>query len=356
MRRAALPVRQRRFDEFITIMAARFQDYYETLGVPRTASADEIRRAYRKLSRQHHPDLNPGDQQAEARFKAVQEAYDVLSDEQKRRRYDQLGEHWKAGAEFQPPPGWETAESWHSQDAGSEDWQEAFGGEQFSDFFQMLFGRRARPFRTGTAFRMQGRDLHTELALTLEEAHRGGTRVVSVQSWERCRGCQGSGVDQKRACPRCAGRGLEPATNTLQVTIPAGVRDGNVLRLSGQGEPGDRGGPAGDLFVQIRLLPHPRFSLEGTDDLLTELPVAPWEAVLGGKVSLPTLDGRVDLTIPPGSQTGRRLRLRGEGLVRRDGSRGDLYVRLKVVVPTSVTPAERELFQRLAATSDFHPR
>ena len=341
-------------------MAAQFQDYYETLGVARTASADEIKKVYRKLSRQHHPDLNPGNAEAETKFKAVQEAYDVLSDDKKRPRYDQLGEHWKAGAEFQPPPGWEQAGGWRTREAGAEDWQAAFGGagggERFSDFFQTLSGDRARPFRSGATFRMQGRDLEAELPLNLEEAHHGGTRVVSVQSWERCRECDGTGAVADRRCGRCAGRGVEPATNTLQVSVPPGVRDGNVLRLNGQGEPGDRGGSAGDLLVHIRLLPHARFKLEGTDDLLTELPVAPWEAVLGAKVSLLTLDGEVDMTVPGGSQTGQRLRLRGQGLARRDGSRGDLYARLKVVVPTHVNEAERELFQQLAAKSEFRPR
>lgn len=339
-------------------MAAKFQDYYETLGVARTASVDEIKKAYRKLSRQHHPDLNPGNKEAEAKFKAVQEAYDVLSDEKKRKRYDQLGEHWKAGAEFQPPPDWESAGGWQTREAGPEDWEAAFGGggEEFSDFFQSLFGGRARPFRAGATFRMKGRNVEAELPLTLEEAHQGGTRVISVQSWERCRECGGKGVAANHRCDRCAGRGVEPATNTLEVSVPPGVRDGNVLRLNGQGEPGDRGGPAGDLLVHIRLLPHVRFTLEGTDNLSVELPVAPWEAVLGAKVSLQTLDGSVDLTIPSGSQTGQRLRLRGQGLSRRDGSRGDLYVRLKVVVPTHVDEAERELFQQLAVKSAFHPR
>lgn len=341
-------------------MTAKFQDYYETLGVARTASAAEIKKAHRKLSRQHHPDLNPGNKEAETKFKAVQEAYDVLSDDKKRPRYDQLGEHWKAGAEFQPPPGWDQAGGGQVREAGAEDWQAAFGGagsgEEFSDFFQTLFGARARPFRSGATFRMQGRDLEAELPLTLEEAHRGSTRVVSMQGWERCRECDGTGSVTNQRCGRCAGRGVEPATNTLQVSVPPGVRDGNVLRLNGQGEPGDRGGPAGDLLVHIRLLPHARFTREGADNLLTELSVAAWEAVLGAKVSLPTLDGEVDMTVPGGSQTGQRLRLRGQGLSRRDGSRGDLYARLKVVVPTQVSDAERELFQQLAATSAFRPR
>ncbi len=338
-------------------MATKFQDYYETLGVARMATADEIRKAYRKLSRQHHPDLNPGNKAAEEKFKAVQEAYDVLSDEKKRKRYDQLGEHWKAGADFQPPPDW--GRGGPEREFSPEDWQAAFGGgggERFSDFFQTLFGGGVPRGQQRAQVRRRGNDIEAELPLTLAEAHRGGARMVSVQGWERCSDCDGIGVVGQRSCDACSARGQRPVTNSLQVSIPVGMRDGNVLRLSGQGEPGLGGGPAGDLFVRIRLQPEACFAIEGTDDLLTELPVAPWEAVLGAKVPLATLDGSVEMTVPGGSQTGQRLRLRGQGLSRRDGSRGDLYARLKVVVPTHVNDSERNLFQQLAAASPFRPR
>lgn len=339
-------------------MVTKFQDYYETLGVARTATVEEIRKAHRKLSRQHHPDLNPGDAKAEENFKAVQEAHDVLSDEKKRKLYDQLGENWKAGADFQPPPDW-GAGGRQRQEINPEDWQAAFsggGGEQFSDFFQSLFGGGIPRGQPRAQVRRRGNDVEAELPLTLSEAHRGGTRMVSIQGWERCSDCDGTGVTANRPCAVCGARGQRPVTNSLQVSIPVGMRDGSVLRLSGQGEPGFGGGPAGDLFVRIRLQPDSRFAIEGTDDLLTELPVAPWEAVLGAKVPLATLDGSVEMTVPSGSQTGMRLRLRGQGLSRRDGSRGDLYARLKVVVPTQVSDSERDLFQQLAATSAFRPR
>ncbi len=338
-------------------MAAKFQDYYQTLGVARTATTDEIRKAYRKLSRQYHPDLNPGNKEAEEKFKAIQEADDVLSDEKKRKLYDQLGENWKAGADFQPPPDWRRGGR-SERDVSPEDWQAAFsggGGEEFSDFFQSLFGGAPRGRRQAQV-RRRGRDIEAELPLTLLEAHRGGARMVSVQGWERCSDCDGTGAVGQRPCDVCGARGQRPVTNSLQVSIPVGMRDGSVLRLSGQGEPGFGGGSAGDLFVHIRLQPDARFVIEGTDDAVTELPVAPWEAVLGAKVSLATLDGSVEMTVPAGSQTGQRLRLRGQGLARRDGSRGDLYARLKVVVPTKVDDKERELFQQLAATSAFRPR
>lgn len=339
-------------------MAAKFQDYYETLGVARTAKADEIKKAYRKLSRQHHPDLNPGNSEAEGKFKAVQEAYDVLSDDKKRQRYDQLGEHWKAGAEFQPPPDWGHGGG-PQRDVSPEDWQAAFGGgggEQFSDFFQSLFGGGTRRGQRQANVRRRGHDVEAELPLSLLEAHQGGARMISLQGWERCSKCDGTGVVGQKPCETCFSRGQRAVTNSLQVTIPVGMRDGSVLRLNGQGEPGFGGGPAGDLLVQIRLQPDARFAIEGTDDVVTELPVAPWEAVLGGKVPLTTLDGSVEMTIPVGSQTGQRLRLRGQGLTRRDGTRGDMYARLKVVVPKHVSDTERELFQKLAATSAFRPR
>ena len=339
-------------------MATKFQDYYETLGVARTATVEELRKAHRKLSRQHHPDLNPGNNEAEEQFKAVQEAHDVLSDDKKRKLYDQLGENWKAGADFQPPPDWGSGGR-QRQEINPEDWQAAFSGggnEQFSDFFQSLYGGGVPQGQPQRNVRRRGRDIEAELPVTLAEAHQGGTRMVSVQGWERCSDCDGTGVAANRPCGACGARGQRPVTNSLQVSIPVGMRDGNVLRLSGQGEPGLGGGPAGDLFVRIRLQPEARFAVEGTDDLMAELPVAPWEAVLGAKVPLATLDGSVEMTVPGGSQTGQRLRLRGQGLNRRDGSRGDLYARLKVVVPTQVSDSERDLFQQLAAASAFRPR
>ena len=339
-------------------MATKFQDYYETLGVARTATADEIRKRHRKLSRQHHPDLNPGNKEVEEKFKAVQEAYEVLSDEKKRQRYDQFGEHWKVGADFQPPPDWGHGGG-QEREVSPEDWQAAFGGgggEQFSDFYQTLFGGGVPRGQRQAHVRRRGRDVEAELPLALLEAHRGGARMVSVQGWERCPDCDGIGVVGQRPCETCGTRGQRSVTNSLQVSIPVGMRDGNVLRLSGQGEPGLGGGPVGDLLVRIRLQPDARFAVEGTDDVVTELAVAPWEAVLGAKVPLATLDGSVDVTVPASSQTGQRLRLRGQGLARRDGSCGDLYARLKVVVPTQVSDTERELFQRLAAASTFRPR
>lgn len=330
-------------------MAVQFKDYYALLEVPRSATADEINKAHRRLARKYHPDLNPGDKQSAEKFKDIQEAYEVLSNPKKRERYDQLGPNWQAAADFRPPP------RGGNGTAGFQDAGEYFGRGGFSDFFEGLFGRGGRASYRGAGFQMQGQDVDADLPITLEEAHRGTRRSVSLEIDEPCSECGGSGIKNNKRCPACHGTGTRPAEKTLEVTIPAGVRDGSVLRLSGQGEAGSGGQPAGDLRIHIRLLPHSRFTVD-EDNLTTEVPVAPWEAVLGARVTVQGLDGPVELTVRPGSQTGQKLRLRGQGLRRRDGGAGDLYIRLKVVVPTSPSIEERELFQRLAGISTFQPR
>jgi DnaJ-class molecular chaperone len=334
-------------------MAVKFRDYYEVLGVPKTATESEIRKAYRDLARKNHPDVNPGDKAAEDRFKEINEAYEVLSDPEKRKRYDQLGPNWKAGADFTPPPGWENVRV----DFG--DFGEAFGQGRgaggFSDFFESLFGAR-RGARAGAGFRMRGQDIEAEIPLTLEEAHRGVTRSITLQVTETCPDCNGSGIKDGKTCPTCRGAGAIRRPKSLDVTIPAGVRDGSVIRLAGQGEPGLDGGPEGDLFLHVRIQPHRIFDIVGEHDVQIELPVAPWEAALGAKVSVPTLDGPVEMTIPAGTQGGKRLRLRGQGLNRRGGGRGDEYVKLKIVIPPRLTAKERELFEKLASESRFNAR
>jgi DnaJ-class molecular chaperone len=349
-------------------MATKFRDYYEVLGVPRTATPAEIKKAYRKLARKHHPDVNPDDPGAAERFKEINEAYEVLSDPEKRKRYDSLGQNWRAGADFTPPPDWERGrpfEGGRVEFGDLDGFGDLFGGRRaggFSDFFESLFSDRRSP-RGGQGFSMRGSDLEFELPLSLEEAHRGGTRVVAVPVTETCPTCGGSGEKDGKTCPECRGSGVVRRPRSLEVTIPAGVREGTVIRLAGQGEPGTgrsaTGGaapPAGDLSLRVRLRPHPLFTLVGEDDIEIELPVAPWEAALGAKVRVPTLDGSAELTIPPGTQGGRRLRLRGQGLNRRGGGRGDEYVRLRIVIPPSLSPQERELFEELARVSRFDAR
>jgi curved DNA-binding protein len=309
-------------------MAVGFQDYYETLEVPRTASSEDIRRAYRTLARKYHPDVNK-ESGAEDRFKQISEAYEVLRDDEKRARYDQLGANWKAGQDVSGASGF--GDGFSSGD-GFDDVRVDFGGGDFSDFFEGLFGQRggrttgAAGFGGFDGFSIRGGNQEAVLGLTLEEAAAGGKRRISL----------GDGRD-------------------FEVEIPRGVRDGQRIRLAGQGSAGPGGGPSGDLFLRVRVKPHPRFRVEGRD-LYVDLPVAPWEAALGAEVPVPTLSGSVRLKVPHGSSTGRRLRLRGQGLPSPDGSAGDLYAVLAVHVPKRLTKKERELFEELASVSHFDPR
>jgi curved DNA-binding protein len=305
-------------------MPVAFRDYYEVLGVPRGASADEIRSAYRRLAREYHPDVNK-QEGAEDRFKEISEAYEVLRDPEKRERYDRLGANWKAGQDVSGATGVDGFEGFE----GFEGVGGAFGDGDFSDFFEGLFGGRAGGRRTRGfegAFSGRGTDLEAVIELTLEEAAAGGKRRITL----------GDGRD-------------------YEVNIPAGVRDGQRIRLGGEGGAGLGGGPAGDLFLRVRLKPHPRFRIRGRD-LEVDVPVAPWEAALGATVEVPTLQGRARVKVPAHSSCGRRLRLRGEGMPGSDGNAGDLYAAVKIVVPKRLKREERDLFERLAEVSSFDPR
>lgn len=290
-------------------MAVKFRDYYETLGVPRTATSEEIKRAYRKLARKHHPDLHPAAERTKAaeRFKEINEAYEVLSDADKRAKYDALGAGWKRGADFTPPSGAE----W--RDVGAAQWDDLGG---FSDFFASLFGRPGGRGTRGVRITMPGSDVEAELPLTLEELLRSGRRRITVNG------------------------------RTLEVDIPPGVREGTVLRLGGEGEPGVGGGPPGDLYLRVRVIPHPRYRIVG-DDLETDLSLSPWQAVLGDEVTTETPDGPVTIKVPGGTQSGHRLRLRGRGLPRRDGTRGDLHAIVRIVIPERPTVEERKAYEAL---------
>jgi len=306
-------------------MAVAFRDYYETLGVPRDASADDIRSAYRKLARKYHPDLNK-EPDAEDRFKEVSEAYEVLRDPEKRDRFDRLGAKWKAGDDVSGASGFEGSRSF-GDDQGVH--FEFRGGDMgdFSDFFEGLFGRAGpRTSRGFDGFEMRGSDLEGVIDLTLEEAADGGRRQIAFAD----------GRDYK-------------------VNIPPGVRDGQRIRLAGKGGPGAGGGTAGDLFLRVRLKPDPRFRVEGRD-LHAELPVTPSEAALGATVEAPSLSGTVKVKVPPGSSSGRKLRLRGKGMPDPKGADGDLYVSVAIKVPKELDDEERELYERLASASDFDPR
>jgi DnaJ-class molecular chaperone len=333
-------------------MAVKFRDYYETLEVPRGATEEEIRKAYRKLARKHHPDVNRSDKSAEEKFKEINEAYEVLSDAEKRKRYDRLGANWKAGSDFTPPPGAAGA------GAGFRDFSDIFGDEGeaggFSDFFESLFGRRGGG-REAT-YRRRGQNVTAEITLTLEEAHHGGTRSITFEATETCPECGGNGRKDGKVCPKCHGAGVVQGTRTFDVRIPPGMRNGSIIRLAGQGEPGSGGAPPGDLLLHVQIKPHRLFRLVGEDSVEIEFPVAPWEAALGAKVQVPTLDGPVEMTIPAGTQGGQRLRLRGQGPNKRGGGRGDQYVKIKIVIPPKLTSKEKALFEKLAEESRFNPR
>jgi curved DNA-binding protein len=311
-------------------MAVQFRDYYETLGVSKTASEDEIRSAFRKLARKYHPDVAKDKNTAEEKFKQINEAYEVLGDPEKRRKYDQLGEHWNQPGGFQPPPQWGGGQPGGFRWGGGEDGgvEFEFGGTGFSDFFEAFFGGgRGRSafggFGQRDAMAERGHDVEADIMVTLEEALHGSTRQVSLR------------------------RAGSKKTETYQVKIPRGVREGQRIRLAGQGEAGEGGGKSGDLFLRVRLARHPDFSVEGSD-LVHEVKIAPWQAVLGDQLIVPTLEGNARLKLPPGTQGGQRFRLRERGLPSVSGQRGDLYVVVQIALPKKLIEREREIWEQLA--------
>lgn len=316
--------------------AVEFKDYYKVLGVARTATSDEIRKAFRGLARQYHPDVAKDKKQAEAKFKEINEAYEVLGDAEKRRRYDELGANWNAN-----PQGRAGARPNGRSGPSSESFEFEFGGTGFSSFFEEFFGRRQNGFsgnggRGGRMHRASvGQDIEGDLLVTLSEAVQGSIRTVSL----------------KRVDPESG----ETDTQTLRVRIPAGVREGQLIRVAGQGEPGQGGGSPGDLYLRVRFERHPDFEFQG-EHLNYELTLAPWEAVLGCQVRVPTLEGNVAMKVPAGSVSGQRLRLKEKGLPRGDGTRGDLYVNLNIQVPAQVSTEEKSLWEQLGAVSKYRPR
>ncbi len=302
-----------------------YKDYYQTLGVPRDAPQDAIKRAYRKLARKYHPDVSK-EPNAEARFKEVNEANEVLKDPEKRAAYDALGANWHAGQDFRPPPGGQARPDFH------------FGPEEaaeFSDFFSSLFGREFHQ-RPSEPRRRRGQDQTVRIAIDLAEAYRGITRQLRLDISDV--GADGHAAARNR---------------TLNVRIPAGVTHGQQIRLSGQGGPGIHGGAAGDLYLEVEIDPHPHFTPDGKDIHL-RLPIAPWEAALGATVQVPTLGGAVNLKIPPGSQGGRRMRLKGRGLPGEPA--GDEIVVLEIVAPPADTEDARRAYRHLAEALHFDPR
>ena len=348
-------------------MAVKYQDYYEMLGVPRDASQEQIQTAYRKLARKYHPDINKSSD-AEDKFKRIGEAYEVLRDPAKRKRYDTLGDNWKAGQEFSPPPGWEffNFDQGARSRAGSRREGQGFDfqffgdfGESplsgFSDFFETLFGGGtvglggAGGRQGGTRSQaLRGQDQEAEITIPLEDAFRGTKRSVSLETMIPTAGVPAAGVP-------AAGGQSRRETKTLEVKIPAGTTDGQRLRLRGQGGRTSGRGTPGDLYLRIRIEPHPIYRLTG-HDLELDAPVTPWEAALGARIDVPIIGGKASVKLQPGTQSGQRLRLRGKGFPKKSGGHGDLYVRIRIEVPKNLSSRERQLFEELSKTSAFHPR
>lgn len=308
-----------------------FKDYYAQLGVARDASQDDIKRAYRKLARKYHPDVSK-EANAEARFKEVAEAYEALGDAERRAAYDELGKRPAGGAEFHPPPGWDSGFEFSGANGGGRP------DMSHSDFFEALFGRQAAGARGPRAAQQRaGGDHHAKVQIDLQDAYRGAKRTIALRVPQV--------DDQGRVVLK---------DRQLDVNIPKGIRDGQQLRLAGQGGPGHGDAPPGDLYLEIALAPHPHFRVDGRD-VYIDLPVAPWEAALGARVTLPTPDGSVEMSVPPGSAAGRKLRLRGKGLP--SDPPGDLYAVLVIALPNSEGAPAQEAWRALAKSfGEFNPR
>jgi curved DNA-binding protein len=334
-------------------MPVEFKDYYQTLGVSKTASEDEIRKSFRKLARQYHPDVAKNKVEAEEKFKEINEAYEVLSDPEKRKKYDTLGANWKQQQGFQPPPGWQGGQ--FRQGGPGEGFEFRFGGTGFSEFFEQFFGgaggggRFDRAFwpgneeeqiggdrrRRGRGSAQRGNDIEGDILVTLDEALHGSVRSVSFRQTNSRTG--------------------QTESHTFRVKIPQGVQDGQLIRVAGKGESGVGGGAPGDLYLRVRLAKHPDFRVRGAD-LYYDLELAPWEAVLGTTVRVPSLEGPISVRVPPGTPNGQQLRVRGHGLPKGGDTRGDLYTTVSIAVPSEIDASERELWEQLAKKSRFSPR
>jgi curved DNA-binding protein len=306
-----------------------YKDYYQVMGVERDATQDEIKRAYRKLARKYHPDVSK-EADAELKFKELGEANEVLKDPEKRAAYDQLGSNWNAQQDFRPPPDWGTGSEFRGGPQG--------GGasDGFSDFFESLFGQARGPAGGGRSFHMQGEDHHAKILIDLEDSYHGASRSISLQMPEATP--DGHVVNRKR---------------TLKVSIPKGIRQGQQIRLGGQGAKGQGRGSAGDLYLEVEFNPHRFYHVEGADVYL-DVPLAPWEAALGASVKVPTPSGAIDLKVPENSQAGKKLRLKGRGIPAK--TPGDLYVVLQIVLPSADDEKARNIYERMRDEVEFNPR
>ena len=374
------------------------KDFYGDLGVSSDASADEIKKAYRKLARELHPDANPGDAKAEARFKSVSQAYGVLSDAEKRKQYDEARRLFGSGG-FRPGGGFPGGGGSSTFDIGDlfggSGGQSAAGAGGIGDLLGGLFGGRGRAGATSATRAQRGDDVETDVRIDFVEAVKGATVPLRLSSpstcgtchgsgakpgttprtcptckgaglvsrsqgafafSEPCRDCRGTGKIIDDPCPECAGEGVSTKVRTLTMRIPAGVDDGQRIRLAAQGEPGRNGGPNGDLFVRVHVAPHAVFGRSG-DDLTITVPVTFPELALGTTLTVPTLDSKVNMKVHPGTASGRILRVRGKGIERKDGRKGDLLVTLQVAVPSKLDGKAEEALKAYAeATADHDPR
>lgn len=329
-------------------MATSERDYYQILGIPRTASADEIKKAYRRLARQFHPDMHGGAKKAEMekKFKEMNEAHEVLSDPEKRKKYDQHGAQWEQAEAYERA----------RQAAGAQSRNQAhsFSGEGFSDIFENLFGGRGRSAGQ-QGFSSSGEDLETEVELSLREVLSGVTKRINLMEPAPCSTCRGSGAVKNRPCQACLGSGHRMESNSIEVKIPAGVQSGTRVRVPGKGQLGMNGGKRGDLYLHVTLMPDKIFRQQGSD-LHVTLPVWPWEAALGADVMAPTLTEPVRVKIPADSRAEGKLRLKGKGLPTAAGGRGDLFLTLQIVMPSPLTEGEEKLFEQLSHLRTSDPR
>ncbi|RJX23502.1 MAG: J domain-containing protein [Dethiobacter sp.] len=345
-------------------MSVKFQDYYKILGLERNASEGDIKKAYRKLAREYHPDLQPKEkkEETEKKFKLINEAYEVLKDPEKRAKYDRLGPNWQHGDEF-------TAYQRYRDQRQGAQWRDAggdvgddfggftfhFGGERgdssFSEFFEAIFGGGFPGGNPGGAGRTRqprrGLDVEAELEVTLEDIYFGKEKQFGITLQDLCTQCGGTGLVGNSFCRICGGSGHVAGVKNIKLKIPRDARDGKKIRLKGQGGEAEPGGERGDLYLKIKVVPHKLFSLQG-DDLEAEAVIYPWQAALGAKVSVPTMDGSVRVTVPPRTHTGHKLRLKGKGMPKKDGSHGDLYIKLILDIPREINPEEEDLYRKMS--------
>ena len=318
-------------------MVTTYQDYYKMFGLKRNATAEDIKKAYRKLARKYHPDINK-EKTAEENFKKINEAYEVLKDPEKRKLYDQLGAEWKNGQDFKPPPEWKRQQFDRDSDQG-----EFNTDKRFSDFFESLFRAdtgqqgQSNDFAHGN-WNLRGQDHEAKIEISLEEAYSGATRGVSLQSFE---------IDAQGE--------VTPVPRTYQVKIPKGIGDGTRIRMTGKGGPGVNSGPPGDLYLKVNFIPHPRFKVVG-HNLSMDVPITPWEAALGASVIVRLLDGEITLKIPAGIQSGKKMRVKGKGMPKKMNGHGDLYASITIVMPQTLSQKQKDLFAKLSKISDFNPR